>query len=279
MALFRPALRLAAPALLLAAALPSSAAARQEKPAAAPPDAVVQRILELQREIERLLASLPPELRAEVERRLAEGIAEPEPTPPVPRAAEPEVVEPETVEPVEAAPDPEEPEPGAPSAAGTSASHPVAPGPAADPPAASSCRPLALLDSDGDDQVSGADRYWRHLYLWADADGDGAIDEGEAPSLFELDVRSVSVELDRYTTDDDFVGDVALGDVAELRLVGRRRDADRRTLVIDADGLRRGHGPALVDARGEPVLGLQPLRRGWALVDEDGRRSGFPCDR
>jgi hypothetical protein len=276
-----------APALLalaLAAAIVGSApaASRAQGPdreREQAPQQVVERILELQLEIDELLRALDPDLRAAVERELESRLARP--------AADADRVERVPDEPP-AVETPEAPEaPGAPGAApATGSSRPPEPAPAREPaapdlptapPPPSACRPLALLDSDGDGRVSGADRYWRHLYLWHDADGDRAIDDGERLSLFELDVRWVAVELDSYGTDDDFVGDVVLGEEAVFRLVGRRKESDRRALALDADGLRRGDGPALVDDAGAPLSGVQPLRRGSAMLDADGSRFGFPC--
>lgn len=208
-------------------------------------DETVERIGELRREIEELLDALPPAQRAEVERRLAEAERErslarvrvdAEPEPP-PRVAPAELVPPEVARPA-----------------------PSRPG----------CRALAVLDSNADGQVTGADRYWRHLYLELQG-------EDEPVSLFDLDIRGVTVELDAYTTEQDFVGDIAFDDEAVFRLVGRRRGPDRGSLAIDADGLRRGEGPSLVDAEGQPLRGIQRIRAGQALVDGNGARHPIAC--
>jgi hypothetical protein len=230
--------------LAIAVALSFSAATAQTPEAGSQIEQVVRRILELQGEIDGLLESLDPRVRAEVESRLEQG--------PIALAAEPV--------------DPPRPAVSAPSVA-----------PVTTVAAGTGCRPLAPLDSDGDGQVSGADRYWRHLYLWDDANANGQVDAGEAVSLFELDIRSVSVELDRYTTDKDFVGDVSAGAEAVFHLIARRKGPSRRSLALDADGLRRGEGPSLVDAADAERTGIQPLRRGDALIDSAGDRSRFPC--
>ncbi|HVS65472.1 MAG TPA: hypothetical protein VMT85_18435 [Thermoanaerobaculia bacterium] len=196
-----------------------------------PIDEAVRRIRELERQIEELLAALSPAERAEAQRRLAAG---------------------------------EEP-PGEETAVPAT---PADPPPTVEP--ASRCRPLAVLDTNGDARVSGADRYWRHLYL--------RLDDGELVSLFELDIREVATDLDEYTTAEDFVGDVSIGDEAVFHLVGRRRGGSRGSLALDADGLRRGDGPSLVDAEGRPADGIQPLRAGDSLIGADGRTHPLSCD-
>ena len=199
-------------------------------------DDTVRRIRALEHEIEELLSALPPAARAEVERRLAEGDADDhEEKRQVTLKAEPEAV--------------------------------AEPTPIAD--RGPRCRPLAVLDTDGDGQVSGSDRYWRHLYL--------RLDDGETSSLFDLDIRQIAVELDVYTTDRDFVGDVSVGDEAVFHLVPRRRGPSRGSLAIDADGLRRGEGPSLVDREGRPLEGIQVLSAGSALVDADGNTHTIRC--
>jgi len=226
---------LAAMALL---AVLSAAATLSQPPVDDPSlDDTVRRIRALENEIEELLSALPPAARAEVERRLAGGHADGnEEKREVTLKAEPEAV--------------------------------AEPAPIAD--RGPRCRPLAVLDTDGDGQVSGSDRHWRHLYL--------RLDDGEVLSLFDLDIRQVAVELDEYTTDRDFVGEVSVGDEAVFHLVPRRRGPSRGSLAIDADGLRRGDGLSLVDREGRPLEGIQVLSAGSAVVDADGNTHTIRCD-
>ena len=232
----RPARPPLAIATLLLAGLAASAARAQPSV-----DETVRRVRALEREIAALLAVLPPRARAEAERWLAS----PEPEVDAPPAAALESAEaPEATEAPAASPNPVERPRG--------------------------CPALAPLDTTGDGQISGADRFWRHLYLGFDQDG-------STVSLFELGIRQVAVGLDTYTTAKDFVGDVDFRAEAVFHLVGRRRGPSRGALALDADGLRRAEGPSLVDAEGRPLEGIQRLRAGQALVDAGGVAHPIAC--
>jgi len=198
------------------------------------------RALEAREELDRILEELPPELRAEYERRLA---ARPD-TPPPPEPAAPQP------------PPASEPEP--------------APEPAAPEPR---CGDLTILDSNGDGALTGLDRNWRYLALWKD-DGDGEIDEKEVRSLFRHEIRRLGVRLVSYTTSKDADGAVWTEDRIYFDLPGR---ASQAVLVIDAGRLARGDELWLEDSTGSRLSGYQPLRAGIYWVFSSGERTPVLC--
>ncbi|MEM8934145.1 MAG: hypothetical protein AAGE94_23330, partial [Acidobacteriota bacterium] len=104
-------------------------------------------------------------------------------TPPPPRPIEPPSQQPA---PSETEPDPAEP-PAAPA-------DPVSPTPGP----RLRCELAVPLDTDQDRRLTAFDRYWRHLYLWTDVDGDGDLDEREAESPYERGIRSVELGLGSF---------------------------------------------------------------------------------
>lgn len=135
-----------------------------------------------------------------------------------------------------------------------------------DPP----CQPLLGFDTNQDGALSGGDRLWRHFYL---ATG-GAQDDGFV-SLFELDVRSVALDVSSFGTKGDSEGYVVRGDRYRFELIGRvSRRVPSGLLAVDADGLARNGSARLLDENGDPLGGMQVLESGQRFAFEDG--SEFP---
>ncbi len=84
--------------LALCALLATAALAQEAEPTA--PEEIVEQILELQRRIEELMAALPPEVRAELRRRLAEAPSPVATAAPAETAVEPAVTATEVVAPI-----------------------------------------------------------------------------------------------------------------------------------------------------------------------------------
>ncbi len=267
----------------------SPAAWAQGSGDAASPEEIVERILELQRQIDELLAALPPEVRDEVRRRLAEPATEPAvaDTEPVVAEATPEPAAPEPAAPEPAAPEPAAPEPAAPEPAAPEPAAPAASEPAitAEAPATPSsdgipkllerrsrrppCTTLLALDENGDGKVSSADRYWRYVYLWTDRNGDGRLQEREVESAYDRKVREIAVSLETFIRAKGNLGEIRVEDQIVLDLRGdgfsQRSRGDDGVLVVDADALARGDGPRLLAAGGEPLAGYQAFRAGLRL--------------
>jgi hypothetical protein len=242
-------MRIAAVALALLALLaaPVAGGRRQQQEPTASSEEIVRRILELRAEIENLLAELPEAERAALRRRLEEWHEDDD----IPSVAPPPTAH------------------AAPPPVATAAPPPADDSWRQRSPAAPGCNTLLSFDWDGDGSVSGADRYWRHLYLWVDENGDGSMAESEVRHLFYHDVRALSVDLDRYTGHEGISGDVDVDTSAiRLRLVSSKGDEDG-VLVVDASGLARGGELELVDAEGTPLAGLQAFAPGQALRSND----------
>ena len=263
----------------------------------------VERILELRRELQRLLEKLPPELRTEVERRWLEALSGPttEPVngqnPPAAPAGEPD--------PIPEAPTHSTPPAGAPPAPALSPSPvPASPeaspvseplpsptgGPAVPTPPAPippqtgaidrrplpSCDTLRPLDGNGDNLITGADRYWRHLHLWSD-DGDGTVEKGEVERLFSHGIRALDVDLRTYKTAKGDVEDVWIDGQVRFELYRRGRRQRSGLLMLDADGLLRGDDFRLLDTAGSVLTGMQTLRPGLRLEAADGTLYPLLC--
>jgi hypothetical protein len=258
--------RLAGRVSLLVAALALGGAALAAQDAGAAADGA-QRTLDRLREIEAeratLLEGLSPEERERVLQALAAGgdLAPPLPVSPPParadalparRESEAEIAD-EAPEQAVVSP---KPEPTAPAPEAVASAEPPAAPPVSlvsEAQASSTgarCRALAPLDTSEDDQLSGSDRYWRHLYLWHD-DGDGEIAEREVTSVFEEGVRKIALDLGRYTTAG---GDNGAIDITATRvrfdLPGRSRAES--VLVIDNAGMSRGEGPVFLASGSDP---------------------------
>lgn len=286
------------PAVLLTILLAASPliASAGEVPGGEAVDELIRRALELRVELEELLDGLTPEAREELERRWRELREEaPDDGPP---AAEPPM--PERPRPADPEPRPEPDVQGKPEAPAEASDRPTGLAPdsepvedlaaAPDPPAvenpapdtaselsddeeAETCDTLILFDSNGDDVLSGSDRYWRHFYLWLD-DGDGQIEDKEIERLFEAGIRRISVRLRSYDSRKGASGDVWIDDGVRLDLLTRGRSAN---LVIDAEKLRGGDELLIRDASGARLGGMQALRSGLVIESVDGRQSRLLC--
>ncbi len=230
------------------------AAGAQEASATASREEIVERVLDLQRQIEELLAALPPEVRADLRRRLAE-----------PPAAEPAPVIAEASPPIVA------PKPA-----------PTATTPAAEPVPSDGipklirrrsrrapCNTLRPLDENGDGKISSADRYWRHLYVWTDKNGDRQVQDREVESAYHLKIREIAVSLETFIRIKGGLSEVRVEDQVVLDLRGdgfsERARRDDGVLVIDAGALARGDGPRLLGPGAEPLGGFVPFRSGLSL--------------
>lgn len=238
--MFRAAVLAVALLALLAGAAPAQDA----------PDEIVERIRELRREIDELLARLPPELREEVRRSLAEP-----------------------------------PPPAVPEASAAAPAAPVSPPPPPSPPSPppprrprTACNTLTAFDTDGDGKVDARDRYWRYLYLWLDRNGNGRMEEREIVSPFDRKVREIATDLDGFAGAKGLYGEIRRGDYLVLDLRGDGFDGkDDGVLLVDAGALARGDGPRLLSAEGEEIAGVQPFQRGWRLRDADGTVTRLTC--
>lgn len=245
---------------------------------------VVERLLELQAEIERLLPHLSPELRRAIAERLAQRAAEladeaRKAEAPAGPATPPEKEMPSAAasEPPGTAAAPETPSSEVPSTE-TRATETPAPH-----DARTACNTLTSFDTTHDGRVDAGDRYWRYLYLWTDRNGDGVVEEHEVRSLFDLGVRAISVRLDRFEGEKGVAGRVRVdrwivldprGDGFSGGVSG---DTDDGALTVDADRLGRFTGPRLLDAEGRPLTGYQPFRAGLRLRVASGQVIELSC--
>ncbi len=224
-----------------------AAAVRGEPPA---PEEIVERILELRREINALMAQLPPELREEVCKQLAE---------------------------LDAAP---------PADATTVTAPPAAAAPVPEPPRRvrkqPACNTLVVFDTNQDGRVDSSDRYWRHLNLWIDRNGDGRVEEREISSPFDRGVREIEVDLAGFERTKDRYGAIRIGEHLVLDLRGDGFDkgprrSDDGVLLVDATTLARASGPRILSASGEVVEGIQPFVAGWRIEEANGRVTVISC--
>ncbi len=289
----------------------------QEKTEARPQSTaeIIERILELRREMEALLDVLPPELQEEIERRWQEikeaeaardashlprvestGRAEVAVVPPGPEpvqtatfeprpestaqagvAVVPIVPEPETAPASESIPVADSPPATTVMAPEPAAAEPPTPDSEPEPVTIPVCGTLAPLDSNEDGVLSGADRYWRYLRLEIEGGGAGLEAQGPA-SLYDLGIRTIDVELKSYTTPDKERGDIDIDEAIRIELVGKGRlVGESGVLVVDADRLARGGEVRLVDESGTLLAGIQAFRPGLALETADGRRLPLLC--
>ncbi len=241
--------------LALCALLPLAAPAEESSTPPAQEDVVAQ-ILELQHQLEELLATLPPEVRAKLRQRLA-APPPPEPadtseeavaTAPATEPAKPVV---ETVKPVV-----EPPTSGIPKLIRRRSRR-------------APCNTLHSFDENGDGKISSADRYWRYLYLWTDKNGDRQIQDREVESAYNRRIREIAVSLETFVRTKGGLGEVRIEDQIVLDLRGdgfaERDRRDDGVLVIDAGALNRGNGPRLFGPGGEALRGFAPFRSGLRL--------------
>ncbi len=261
-------LQLALGLLFLLAAL-NGAAAQVEAGDGLSDDQIVERVLELRRELDALLAALPADLRDEIERRLA--AADPSEAPGPPEAiASLESALSSGSEAVATSPDFAA---AAVEAIPATSATPTAPAISATP-AADSCAELAVFDTNGDGAVSGFDRYWRLFRLWRD-DGDGKIEPPEIFGLYDAEVREFSSSLRRYETLDGVRGEVLLvGGWVTFELMGKK--GGPATLMVDAERLSRGGELTLVDADGAALGGLHRLGE-MSMLSAGGEITRLSC--
>ena len=241
---------------------------------------VIERILALKLELDSLLETLDPALRGEVERRYRELIeqAAEKQAPPEP------ITEPEAP-PITAPPAPPEPTAEVPEEAGEAAHEPTvverlfedeeAPVDPATLP--QGCGTLAVLDTNQDGLVSGADRYWRYLRLWFDT-GDSVIQDDEIESMLEHEIRSFSTDLRYFQMPEKVTGDLSTDDLIRFHLLGKQAVGTRPpALVVQAGRLSRSGEVVLIDAEGQALTGFQPLGSGTRLELGDGSEQPLFC--
>lgn len=135
------------------------------------------------------------------------------------------------------------------------------------------CQPLAPFDTSGDGLLSGADRLWRHFYLETDLPKDDGI-----VSLFDLDIRSVALEVDSYGVKGDAEGYVQRTSRYRFQLIGRAaRKVRDGFLAVDAGGLARNGTLVLLDASGNELDGIQVLQAGQILALASGEQVPVLC--
>ena len=211
---------------------------------------IVAQIRLLRAQIEQVLQGLSPELRSEVERELTQA--------PDPRVSDPQVSDPD-------------------------ASHPPTPDttvleqPTVAASAHRACDGLRFFDSNQDNVLTAADRYWRHFFVWVD-EGDGRMSDEEVRSVFEAGVRQIRLDLRGYTTDGGGVGHVEVGERVRLDVVvRRRRGVQTGWLVVDAGRLARAGELRLIGPAGQELEGRQLLQAGMIIEAEGGKREPFLC--
>lgn len=149
------------------------------------------------------------------------------------------------------------------------------------------CSTLVPFDTDGDGTLNGLDRYWRHLYLWFDSDGDRQPADGEMVSPFEYKIREIGLDLRYFVAGRGKKASRGELETDEYVLVDAKQDGFRATvypagddaaLAVDADALRRDpKGLDLRDASGGEVTGIQPFVAGWTIIDRDGSSVAVDC--
>lgn len=247
----------------------------------------MEEILVLRRQLEALLATLPPELRKEVERQWRDQLEEGEVPPATPAVTEPvagtETIQPENLsdgaiavpgvmtgaEPEESTPIDEITESSLTATTpDLTTSHELPP----------PCVHLAAFDSNHDRVVSASDRYWRYLRLWSD-NGDGIVDEElEIDSLYELGIREIRVELDYYGLPNNVSGDITVGEQVQLILIDpKRNSAAPATLVVQAGRMARGGEIWIADQSGTVLDGYQSIGPTIVAETSGGQRLPLVC--
>ncbi len=249
-----------------------------------PPDveAIIEQILELRDQLDALLATLPPELREEVERQwktrleAKERSETPQVSPSVPDEFEAESAELPSA--------PEEPDLLGREARETTElvdqidpESPASP-PEPEPAAVQTCVHLAAFDTNDDGVVSAGDRYWRYLRLWTD-NGNGTVDEElEIKSLFALEIQEIRIELDYYGLPNNVSGDIRVGDDLQLVIVDPKRNSTSyATLVVQAGRMARGGNIWLADHSGQVLSGYQTVGPAIIAETQDGKRLPLVC--
>lgn len=240
-------------------------------------DEVIQRILELRQQIEDLLEILPEDVRQEVEQRWRDRQAK--------GSEERQEIDPETgpETTTDVALEPESERhvtPARESQAATQAMDTVETPIEEDLEAETvpACGGFHLFDTNEDSLVTAGDRPWRYLRLWFDSNGDGAVQEPEIESLFDLAVRQIDVGLRFYNNEDGDSEDMDVDDFIWLRKVGKGK-TDRRSgaLAVAADRLARAGHLMVLDVEGVQLSGYQPLGSITFLETGNGTRHPVLC--
>ena len=275
----------------------------------------VEQIRALRDQIAALLATLPPEVRQDLsdELRFDAAVSAPEPPKPEPSPAIPPVpadpapsVTPPSTSPAEGPPSPPMPDPAPPSGSAeppvlpsAEGQKPSVPGPRTSSPTGAGspqtardgqseappkaprsgrrCEFLAALDTNGDGQIDALDRYWRHLFVWRDRNGDGTPQENEIRSAYEAGVRTLTTDADTFTRKKGSLGEIRQRDGEiwlDLRGDGFASDREDGVLMFDATALARRGGPGLFSAAGQRLAGMEPVRQGMEI-----RPDGEPAQR
>lgn len=233
---------------------------------------IVARVRALQKEIDDLLGQLPPDVRRRLEEELrGSGEVVPE----AGRSEEATVSRPAPSEEAETKPVPPADEaiaelPGRSSGDDSAIER---------RPPRRRCTRLAPFDGNGDGQISAVDRYWRHLYVWQDRDGDGSWQDGEIRSAYEAGVRAIATDLDTFSRRKGALGEMRLRDGRvwlDLRGDGFGERGDDAVLMLDASALSRS-GSGLLAGSGEQLAGMEPLRAGLQWRDAEGRVRSLDC--
>ena len=232
-------------------------------------DESIERILELERQIEDLEAELSPAARERLERRRAGRSSLSQPSAPEASAAS---------APVEA---PNE-EITIPDPSAVDVAEVVSPPPSEAPPRRRlrrpSCNFLEMLDENGDGRLTALDRHWRHLYVWSDKNGDRQAQENEVDSVYARDIREISTHLTTFVRKKGTVGDIRVEDFLRLDVRGDGfGGVDDGILVVNATRLKRGSGPELRSAAGEGLEGFQPFQEGLTVQIGDGEATELVC--
>lgn len=244
-------------AAIVAVPLPTDAQEGEDE------ERTIERILELERQIDELIAGLSPEARERLARRLAEAGGTDEPD-----SGE----SPQGDEPVEAPP--------------AAAVVPPPPAPPVEPEVPvrrrlarrPGCNFLEVFDENQDGRVTSLDRYWRHLYLWSDADGDGQVQDGEVESVYARNIRELATDLTIFVRKKGSLGEVRVETYPRLDVRGDGfGGGDDGILVVDATRLKRGDGPDLRSATGDSLEGFQPFQAGQSIRYHEGQVVELVC--
>ena len=160
------------------------------------------------------------------------------------------------------------------------------PAPASETTGRRGCNTLQPFDTDGDQKLTGLDRYWRHFYLWLDRNGDGRIDDRELESPYEKGVRQISVNLRSFVRGKKKKArELQIWDEQYLLLDldgdgwAGSPSAKDGALAVDAGAVRASGGPGLVGPGGETLDGVVAFRPGWSLKDSTGQSQALRCPR
>lgn len=212
-------------------AVPGPAVAQRATPAQ---QRIIDRIVELQREIDGLVAQLPPALRTQVREDLAR--------------------------PVEA------------GGALTTTTGARAAGGAATVGtgrSGSAPRSVDVFDRNNDGKLTSADRAWRALRIWIDTGPDGTMRPGEVTTAVDGAIREIDVGLRTFVRPDGTTGSVRRTDRIELDLKGDGFRSAAGILCVDIDVIAE-MGFGVRSAGGQRLRGVQPLEAGWRVRGPDG---------